>query len=97
MGETGRIGFSAATRRPATTCTSSDKLGVVQHQKTVDATGATVGALSYTSLLPSAPKLLINVESDDDGILEERHACPFGELGSVASHPRDPKPREAHQ
>ena len=83
MGETGRIGFACAD---ATALDDvhflSDKLAVVQHQKTVDATGTTVGALSYTSLLASAPKLLINVESDDYGVLEERQCgCPFGELG----------------
>jgi hypothetical protein len=60
----------------------TDKLAVLQREKLVDPAGPTVGALSYTTLLPSTPKLMLNVETDDYGILEERECdCEFGRLG----------------
>jgi hypothetical protein len=41
-----------------------------------------VDALVYTTVLPSCPKLMLNVESDDYGVLEDRECgCPIGELG----------------
>ena len=41
-----------------------------------------VRRLYFTTLLPSCPKLMINVESDDHGVLEERDCgCPFGDIG----------------
>jgi hypothetical protein len=41
-----------------------------------------VPAFHVTSLLPSTPKILVNAESDDYGILDERTCgCPLGELG----------------
>jgi len=60
----------------------ADKLAVIQRDRVVGASGVTVGALHYTTLLPSAPKLMINVESDDYGELEERPClCPYGQVG----------------
>jgi hypothetical protein len=48
----------------------------------VPARGETVGALFFTTLLPSAPKLMINVETDDYAVIEDRECgCPIGELG----------------
>ncbi len=59
-----------------------DKLAVIQRAKNVDASGIEVGAFHYTTLLPSSPKLMLNVESEDYGVLTERTCgCPFGELG----------------
>lgn len=41
-----------------------------------------VDALLVTTLLPSAPKVLLNVESGDYGILENRNCgCPYDEFG----------------
>jgi hypothetical protein len=58
----------------------SDKLEVTQRPKALG--GATVDVLCYTTLLPSTPKVMINVESDDYGDLTERECgCPFGQLG----------------
>ncbi|HWP92022.1 MAG TPA: hypothetical protein VNN20_07485 [Thermodesulfobacteriota bacterium] len=60
----------------------SDKVAVIQRPKSVGAGGLTVEALVYTTVLPSCPKLMLNVESDDYGVLEDRTcSCPFGELG----------------
>jgi hypothetical protein len=44
--------------------------------------GMTVPAFNVTTLLPPSPKILLNAESDDFGILEERVCgCPLEELG----------------
>jgi hypothetical protein len=60
----------------------SDKLAVLQRERDVGGNGRKVGALVYTTLLPSAPKFLINAESDDYGMLEERSCgCPLGAVG----------------
>ena len=67
----------------------SDKLAVLQRERAVGSTGETVGALYFTALLPSSPKLMINVESDDYAVLSERECgCPFGELG-LTQHIRE--------
>jgi hypothetical protein len=48
-----------------------------------------VGALHFTSLLPNAPRVLLNFESDDYGVLEERRCgCPLDALG-LTTHVRD--------
>jgi hypothetical protein len=51
--------------------------------------GSTVQAFNVTSLLPSTPKILLNAESDDYGILEERACgCPLEKLG-FTTHVRE--------
>jgi hypothetical protein len=51
--------------------------------------GSTVQAFNVTSLLPSTPKILLNAESDDYGILEERTCgCPLEKLG-FTTHVRE--------
>ncbi|MGH7892024.1 MAG: hypothetical protein ACREN0_07120, partial [Thermodesulfobacteriota bacterium] len=60
----------------------TDKVAVIERQKSLGAGELSVGALVYTTILPSCPKLMLNVESDDYGVLEDRHcACPIGGLG----------------
>ena len=55
-------------------------LAVIQAPRAVGRT--TVDALLYTSLLPNAPRISLNVESDDYGVLEERRCgCPLEALG----------------
>jgi hypothetical protein len=89
MAETGRIAVACGT--PGANDDMhflTDKLSILQRDKVVGA-GVSVGALSYTTLLPSSSKLMINVESDDYAVLEERECgCPFGELG-MSLHMRD--------
>ncbi len=83
MGETGRIGSACG----APTALDDvhllrDRLAILQRDRRVDESGLTVGALHYTTLTPSSPRLMINVESDDYGVLEERDCgCVLGELG----------------
>lgn len=80
--ETGWIGVACADpSRLDDVHLLTDKLGIVQREREVGS-GARVGALLLTTLRPSAPKLLLNVESDDYGVLEDRACeCLFGQLG----------------
>jgi hypothetical protein len=57
-----------------------DRLGVIQRER--DAGGTRVGALLFTTLLPTSAKVLLNYESGDHGTLTQRDCgCPIGELG----------------
>jgi hypothetical protein len=59
-----------------------DKLVVIQRKKQVPGSTLKVDALLYTTLLPSCPKLMLNVESDDYGRVTKRKCgCLFGEMG----------------
>jgi len=59
-----------------------DSLALIQYPRMVPGTETRVDAFNYTSLLPAAPKLLLNVESDDYGIIETRACgCPFETYG----------------
>jgi hypothetical protein len=59
-----------------------DHLALIQYPQQVPGTDLEVDAFHFTTLLPSSPKLAVNVESDDYGIVEERDCgCPFQELG----------------
>ena len=59
-----------------------DKVAVLQYPKVVRPGLPPVGALHLTTLLPSCPKLMLNVETDDYGVLSERDCgCPLGALG----------------
>jgi hypothetical protein len=59
-----------------------DCVALIQHPRTVAQAGVEVDAFYFTSLRPSAATILLNVESDDYGVVEERSCgCPFDELG----------------
>ena len=83
MTEVGRVGSACADPTALDDVhLMSDKLALIQRDKVVDSTGVRVGVLSYTTLLPSSSKIMINVESDDYAVVSERECgCPFGELG----------------
>jgi len=60
----------------------SDSYGLVQRSRTVGDSGPSVDAFLFTSLLHSVPKILLNVESGDYGLLERRRCgCGLGNLG----------------
>jgi hypothetical protein len=60
----------------------SDSYALVERQRTVGDGGPMVAAFVFTSLLSSAPKILLNVESGDTGLVEERAcACPLNAAG----------------
>jgi len=55
-------------------------IAVIQGRRSVGA--VEVDAFLFTSLLPFAPRVSLNLESDDYGVLEERRCgCPVEELG----------------
>ena len=59
-----------------------DSYALVQTPRAVVEGGPEVDAFRFTSLLPSAPKILLNVESGDYGLLEERACgCPLEAVG----------------
>jgi hypothetical protein len=59
-----------------------DHVALIQYPEQVPGTELEVEAFHFTTLLPSAPKLALNVESDDYGVVEERKCgCPLEEVG----------------
>jgi hypothetical protein len=59
-----------------------DSLALIQYPRRVPGSELMVDAFNFTTLLPSAPKLLLNVESDDYGIIETRSCgCPLETYG----------------
>jgi hypothetical protein len=59
-----------------------DSLAVIQHQRGSSTSDTEVGAFLFTSLLPSAPKVLLNVESGDYGTIDQRRCgCRLESLG----------------
>lgn len=83
MGEVGRVGVACAA--PAATDDVHlmlDKLALIQRPREVPPTGQRFDALFFTSLHPSSPKLMLNVETDDYAVVEDRPCgCLIGELG----------------
>jgi hypothetical protein len=60
----------------------TDHLEVFQYPRKVPGSDVTVDAFTLTTLLATAPKLLLNVEIDDYGVIENRSCgCPWEELG----------------
>lgn len=59
-----------------------DTLAVVQASRQVPGYDVQVDSFHWTSLSPTAPNILLNVESDDYGIIEERECgCPLHAYG----------------
>jgi hypothetical protein len=66
-----------------------DSLALVQYERRVPGSEITVPAFHFTSLLPSAPKILMNVESDDYGVVERRSCGCELEAAGYAEHIRE--------
>jgi hypothetical protein len=83
MSEVGRLGIACGVPRALDDVhLLTDKLAALQRRHVLGTTGEAVGILVYSTLVPSVPKLMLNVESDDYAEVEERECgCPFGELG----------------
>jgi hypothetical protein len=59
-----------------------DILALIQHPRPVPNSDMTVDAFNFTTLLPTAPILMLNVESDDYGIVETRSCgCSLEKYG----------------
>jgi hypothetical protein len=82
MSELGRVGVACATPAALDDLhVTTDHLAVIQRDRPVGQ-DASVPALLFTTLRPNAPKLMLNVESDDYATLAERQCgCLLGELG----------------
>jgi hypothetical protein len=60
----------------------SDLLAFIQYPRRVPGSGLEVEPFLFTSLMPTAPRILLNVENDDYGLVDRRRCgCPFGEMG----------------
>jgi hypothetical protein len=81
--EGGILGFACGTPlAPDDVHFFTDCCGLVQHRRAVGAGGPEVEAVLVTSLLPSAPKILLNVETGDYGVVERRPCgCALGACG----------------
>ena len=60
----------------------TDSVALYPYPHRVEAFGVTVPAFVLTTLLPLSPRVMLNVETDDFGIVEERHCgCEFESYG----------------
>lgn len=82
MGETGRIGLACACPEgPDDVHMLTDKIAVITRPWR-GGTGPSVAINVHSSVQPSTPKLLLNVESNDYGLLQERSCgCSLERLG----------------
>ncbi|HET6468261.1 MAG TPA: hypothetical protein VFG43_07780 [Geminicoccaceae bacterium] len=82
MSETGRIGVACARGVAVDDVhVLLDKLAMIRR---APRGGGATGILAnvYTTLSPAVPKLMLNVESDDYGVVERRHCgCPLDGAG----------------
>jgi hypothetical protein len=65
-----------------------DHLALIQHARRVPGTEIEVNAFLFTTLLPSATKILLNVESDDYGTIEARKCGCLWEKYGFPEHIR---------
>ena len=90
LAESGRIGMGCSN--PAS-CNDlhllKDAFSILQRPRPVPGTDVTVDAFNVTSLLFTTPKVMLNVEIDDYGIIEQRSCgCLLESLG-FTEHIRD--------
>ncbi|MEW5915346.1 MAG: hypothetical protein AB1762_03030 [Gemmatimonadota bacterium] len=88
--EAGPVGSSCTTSdHPNDQHLHADHLALIQADRQVPGFDVSVASFHFTTLLPTAPKILLNVESDDFGLVEEQACgCPYGALG-LTTHIRD--------
>jgi hypothetical protein len=80
MTEAGLIGLACqASEAPDDVHLVEDKIATIQCARQVGDKGETVPALFHTTLLPTTPKVMLNVESGDYGVRESRD-CGCGAL-----------------
>jgi hypothetical protein len=83
LSEVGAAGFACAN--PLTIDdmhVAVDKVAVIQRNKVVSASGESVSALVFSTLLATSPTVMLNTESGDYGELADRECgCPLGSLG----------------
>ena len=67
----------------------TDTFALFPYPHRVEAFGVTVSAFVMTTLLPISPKVMLNVETDDFGIVEERHCGCELEACGYTTHLRE--------
>ena len=81
--ETGIVGWSCA--RPLDINDHhffKDGLALIQYPRKVPGSDITIEAFHFTTLLPTASKIMLNVENDDYGVIETRSCgCPLESYG----------------
>jgi hypothetical protein len=82
MGETGRIGVACGAGEAVDDVhILIDKMAVIVKDRSLSG-GGRAPVNVYTTLLPTTPKLMLNVESDDHGVLTRRHCgCLLDRMG----------------
>ena len=81
--ETGRIAMGCANPSgPNDLHVVTDLASIIQRPRSSGDRSPTVHGFYVTTLLPAAPKIMLNVEVDDCGILEKRSCgCPLERIG----------------
>jgi hypothetical protein len=80
MTEAGLIGLACqSAEAPDDVHLLEDKIATIERPKPIGENGTTVPAFFHTTVLPATPKLMVNVESGDYGIREDRD-CGCGAL-----------------
>src|SRR5262245_27338061 len=90
MAETGRVAIGCARPKAESDLhVLSDAYAIIGWTKVVPHSDECVSSFHVTALSERSPSLLLNVEFDDDGIIEEaRCGCPLETLG-LRTHLRD--------
>jgi hypothetical protein len=90
MAETGRIGLGCCNPRGTEDVhLLQDRFALLQYPQTVPGMDVPVQAFVLTTLHPGSPRIFLNAEMDDYGVVEERVCgCPLGDLG-FTTHLRD--------
>jgi len=81
--EIGPVGLGCANPRDINDIhLFKDVLALIQHPRQVPGSDITVDAFCFTTLLPTSPKIMLNVEFDDYGVIETRSCgCPLESYG----------------
>ncbi len=78
----GQLGIACAEPvEPGDVHVVTDRVALIQRDREM-AGGGSIGLLLFTTLLPISTKLMLNLETDDYGVVEERDCgCPVSQLG----------------
>jgi hypothetical protein len=81
IGEVGRLGVACTAPQTIDEVhVAADVVALIQRERLVG--GAAVGALFCSTLHPAVPKVMVNVELGDYGVMSRRACgCPFDRLG----------------
>ncbi len=81
--EIGNIGHACRQMRGRNSVhVYTDSVAVIGHRRTAPLSGVEVNSLLFTTLLPQAPRVLVNVEMDDSGLIAAGQCdCAFARAG----------------